>query len=70
MSTLQHFDYNGVDVTFMDFDQDTHSVAVQPRDIHIVEPVALRLSEVAEAIVEDIRLHQPAPKTTSMKHGF
>ena len=70
MITLQHFDYNGVDVTFYNFDEDTHSVAVQPRDIHIIEPVALRLPAVVEEIVENIRLHTGHQNTETMKHNF
>lgn len=38
MPMLQHFDYNGVDVEFYDFDEDIHSVPAQPRCIHIIGP--------------------------------
>ena len=55
MPTLQHFDYNEVDITFYDFDEVTHSVPCQPRDIHIIDPVVLDTPAVKEAIARDIQ---------------
>lgn len=58
MPLLQHYDYNGVDITFMDFDEDTNSIPCQPRDIHITEPPALNLPSVRTEIAAYIRRQQ------------
>lgn len=58
MPQLQHYDYGGVDITFFDFDEDTNSVPCHARDIHIVEPAALKLPAIAEEIAQYIRSQQ------------
>jgi len=72
MHTLQYFDYNGVQVTFLDFDQQTHSQPAQPRDIHITDPLALNVAAVRLAIAADIRQHQPypCPRSLHFKESF
>ena len=58
MPTLQHYDYNGVDITFYDFDEDTNSVPCHVRAIHIIEPATLQLPVIAEEIANYIRSQQ------------
>lgn len=54
MPTLQHFDYQGTDISFYDFAEELHSVKCKVKDLHITEPEALNLPAVKAEICKDI----------------
>jgi len=58
LSVEQHYDYNGIDVTYLDFSEQVHSIPCQPRDIHILFPMELNVNSVKEEIAVDIRTGQ------------